>query len=235
MNKTLVLIGLLALLPIAAPVTSAEPFPLPASGQTKSYKADRESSRGKGAVAVPDDGRLRAGAPLSYRDNGDGTITDLNTGLMWEKKCRDCGGLHDWDLKSYWSGDGEVETVWDWIEQVNEEGEKGFAGYSDWRVANVKELLSIVDYSRFDPAAPPAFHRKGCESACAELDVEACSCTSAELYWTSTTFTDFPAHALVVDMGYGLVDDRVKSSRQHVRAVRSADLPAHPKGKPAAE
>jgi hypothetical protein len=32
------------------------------------------------------DGAVRSFAPLSFRDNGDGTITDLNTGLMWEKR-----------------------------------------------------------------------------------------------------------------------------------------------------
>lgn len=45
----------------------------PASGQTTSYGAG-------------DDGDIQAGATLSYMDNGDGTITDRNTGLMWEKK-----------------------------------------------------------------------------------------------------------------------------------------------------
>lgn len=45
----------------------------PASGQTTSYGAG-------------DDGDVEPGATLAYIDNGDGTITDLNTGLMWEKK-----------------------------------------------------------------------------------------------------------------------------------------------------
>src|SRR5262245_44504485 len=45
----------------------------PASGQTTPY--------GPGS-----DGDIRAGAALSYTDNGDGTITDHTTGLMWEKK-----------------------------------------------------------------------------------------------------------------------------------------------------
>jgi hypothetical protein len=46
---------------------------LPATGQTTSYGAG-------------DDGDAEAGATLAYTDNGDGTITDLNTGLMWERK-----------------------------------------------------------------------------------------------------------------------------------------------------
>ena len=38
------------------------------------------------------------GPALSYHDNGDGTITDLNTGLMREKKCAICNWLHEVSL-----------------------------------------------------------------------------------------------------------------------------------------
>lgn len=64
-----------------------------------------------------DDGSLRTGATLSYTDNGDGTITDLNTGLIWEKKvsyngtpviCTDevtgsCADPHDADNRYVWT------------------------------------------------------------------------------------------------------------------------------------
>ena len=69
---------------------------LPASGQTTSF--------------VPgDDGDIGAGAALRYVDNGDGTITDLNTGLMWEKKVvlnstRDATNLNDADNCYPWQG-----------------------------------------------------------------------------------------------------------------------------------
>ncbi len=57
--------------------------PLPRSGQTTSY--------GSGS-----DGDLRPGAAMSFTDNGDGTITDNVTGLMWEKK-DDSNGIHGKD------------------------------------------------------------------------------------------------------------------------------------------
>lgn len=63
---------------------------LPKSGQTTSY--------GPGS-----DGAVQAGRALSYTDNGDGTITDNVTGLMWEKK-DDSGGIHDKDNDYTWSG-----------------------------------------------------------------------------------------------------------------------------------
>src|SRR5262245_13240275 len=54
----------------------------PATGQITPYTADTLAGAG---TSVADDGTVRAGEPLRYRDNGDGTITDLNTRLMWEK------------------------------------------------------------------------------------------------------------------------------------------------------
>jgi hypothetical protein len=67
------------------------PPAFPATGQTASY-------------AAGDDGAIKAGAPLSYTDNGDGTITDNNTKLMWEKKDNASGGLHNWNNYYPWSG-----------------------------------------------------------------------------------------------------------------------------------
>lgn len=64
----------------------------------------------------------------SYTDNGDGTITDQATDLMWTQS--DNGTALSW------------EDALAWAENLN------FAGYSDWRLPNAKELHSIVDYSR---------------------------------------------------------------------------------------
>ena len=66
-----------------------------------------------GAI-VRDDGVLKAGGALRYQDNGDGTVTDLNTMLMWEKKSMD-GSLHDVSKTFVWSSPA-TDTVWDWID-----------------------------------------------------------------------------------------------------------------------
>jgi uncharacterized protein DUF1566 len=200
------------------PAAPAGGVHFPASGQTKSYKARKAD--GSESVAVPDDGAVQAGARLRFIDKGDGTVTDLNTGLMWEKKCDTCGGLHDSRSMYRWSGDGKSETIWDWLDKLNAEGGQGFARHRDWRIPNVKELLSIIDYARFNPAVGDAFNGTGCESGCKKLADPKCSCVAADLYWTSTTFSDFPAHALIVDFRAGQVDDRVKTNRHYVRAVR---------------
>lgn len=72
-----------------------------------------------------------------FVDNGDGTIVDLSTGLMWQKS--DSGKGVDWEEALLMAQNSE------------------FAGYSDWRLPNVKELQSIVDYSGVYPAIDQNF------------------------------------------------------------------------------
>jgi hypothetical protein len=77
-----------------------------------------------------------------FVDNGDGTISDLATGLMWQKA--DDGSVRDW------------EESLEYAEGLD------LANYSDWRLPNIKELHSIVDYTRSpqttqSPAIDPLF------------------------------------------------------------------------------
>ena len=159
-------------------------------------------------------------AEKRFRDHGDGTVTDLHTGLMWEKKCSGCGGLHDVRKRLRWSGNGRERTIWDWLDAVNGNGKAGFAGYSDWRIPNVTELMSIVDYGRSAPATYPPLAVPACSSGCTDLRI--CSCMDATEYWTATTFSDFPAHAWVVEFQLGVVDDRLKTNLHRVRVVRTS-------------
>jgi hypothetical protein len=69
------------------------------------------------------DGEVQAGATLSYMDNGDGSVTDVNTGLMWEKKSDD-GSIHDKDTSYTWDNAFAVHVAG--LNTAN------FAGYSDW-------------------------------------------------------------------------------------------------------
>lgn len=68
---------------------------------------------------------------VTYSDNGDGTVTDPTTGLMW---MRNYAGTYTWDQAMALAG-----TV-------------SFAGHSDWRLPNIRELQSIVDRSKNRPA-----------------------------------------------------------------------------------
>jgi len=183
----------------------------PATGQTVSYPADLFFSD---AQAVNDDGAVKAGAALSFVDNGDGTISDLNTGLMWEKKSND-SSIHDVDRTYFWSKSGAF-TVWDWLGLVNTEDGTGFAGHNDWRLPNRRELDSLVDFSHFNPSVVPAFNAS-CTEGCVLTE---CSCTALADYWSSTTSAASTTLAWAVEFARGAADNRGKATARAVRAVR---------------
>ncbi|MFT5041335.1 MAG: hypothetical protein ACI8TX_002307 [Hyphomicrobiaceae bacterium] len=169
------------------------------------------------------DGDVQAGAALSYTDNLDGTITDNNTGLMWEKK-DDSGGIHDKDNAYTWSGpsygttynmDGTITTTF--LATLN--GGGGFAGHTDWRIPNRKELVSIVHLGGSFPAIDPAFHKSATCTGCADVALENCSCTASFSTWSSTTISASDGAAFVKFDG-GFVGATAKISEYSVRAVR---------------
>jgi len=211
----------------------------PATGQTTCWNS--------GGSVIPcagtgQDGDIQAGADLSYTDNGDGTIRDNVTGLMWEKKDNNnVGGIHDKDNTYTWSqafsvfidrlnnrcnNDETVNcTVNGDADCVGVGGPCGFAGYRDWRLPNVKELQSIVNYEipYPGPTVSPAFNT-ACAAGCT---VWGCSCTQATYcnYWSSTTPVDYryPGNAWFVDFGNGFVVYDGKDDDGHVRAVRGGE------------
>lgn len=193
------------------------------------------------------DAETRTGAPLAFTDGGDGTITDSNTGLQWEKKSDD-GGLHDKDNTYSWVGictgdrttwctrDSECaispggtcsgSTIFQWIDQVNA---SNFAGHNDWRIPNVRELASLVDYSvGYPDVAMSTLFNTNCglhSIGNAGCDVTTCSCTGRLAdYWTSSTLA--LGGGLASNNGwsiyapYGYTRNDVKTTLNYVRAVR---------------
>jgi hypothetical protein len=154
------------------------------------------------------DGELQKGLARAYVDNGDGTITDTKTGLMWEKLSDD-GSIHDKDTTYTWANAFATKVA-----ALN--GGGGFAGYTDWRVPNVNELESIVNYGAVNPAVSPAFNT-GCVASCT---VTSCSCTQSTNYWSSTTSQNTPFYAWYVYFLAGSVNNGNKANNGYVRAVR---------------
>ncbi len=96
------------------------------------------------AKTLPDRIRCVRGGPMgtpSYVDNGNDTVTDRTTGLMWEKTGSDAG------------------MSWEAALARCEAAETG--GYADWRLPNKRELEFLVDVSRYDPSIDLAFTKLG--------------------------------------------------------------------------
>jgi|GEM_PF-436104 plastocyanin len=107
----------------------------------------------------------------SFVDNGDGTITDQATDLMWAQA--DNGAGVNWEDALAWA---------------QEKNAADHLGHSDWRLPNAKELQSIVDYTRSpdttdSPAIDPAF-------ACTQMTNEMGQADFG-FYWSSTTHVGF--------------------------------------------
>jgi len=179
----------------------------PATGQT--------TSSPRPPYHAGDDGDIQAGATLSYTDNGDGTITDNNTCLMWEKKSDD-GSIHDKDNAYTWDNAFDMH-----LNGLNGLNTTNFAGYNDWRLPNVKELQSIVNYEKFSPSVSMEFNN-GCPPTppTVTCTVTECSCTASSLYWSATTPANDPTDAWLVFFGIGFVRSDGKIFSNFVRAVR---------------
>ncbi len=137
--------------------------------------------------------------PVPLENNLDGTITDPNTGLMWQQ----CSAGQTWnEFTSDCGGDPVTRT---WQEALSYTENLTWADYSDWRLPNRNELESLIDDTTYNPAMSPLFR----------LD------TFPREYWSSTTGAYGKTTAIYVYFHNGLLGSTYKLDRQQVRAVRS--------------
>ena len=119
------------------------------------------------------------------RDGGSGVVTDSVTGLVWQ--------------------DNEtVEKTW--VEAISYCEALTLGGNNDWRLANRKELLSIVDYSTSNPPISSVFQN-----------------TTSDYYWSSTTHASDTNIGWGVNFSYGNTNGEYKSNNDYVRCVRSGE------------
>jgi hypothetical protein len=179
---------------------------LPATGQTTCY-----SSSGVEAACFSilppnspvfgQDGRRRMGCPDDagrFVVGADDTVTDNCTGLQWQRFTADRNG----DLEI------TEDDGFTWSDALVFCESLSLAGHGDWRLPNVRELESIVDYGEASPAADPVFRAE------------------PSFYWTSTTSVSGPTEAFVVAFQEGSASRHRKiptspnDSGAYVRAVR---------------
>jgi hypothetical protein len=85
-------------------------------------------------------------APAGYIDNLDGTVTDNDTGLMWQKTPPVGAFAYTWQAALAYCENSSL------------------AAYTDWRLPTAKELESLTDKSRYYPPIDPYF--PACTGAC---------------------------------------------------------------------
>lgn len=156
--------------------------------------------------ALPALGLLLLAVPAwaDFIDHGNGTVTDTETGLMWDKCTWSQPALSPSDCSG-------TPTTWiyNWTDALAvavTANTSSHRGYGDWRLPNKNELESLVDIRG---GTPPA------------IDATAFPNTPANYYWSSTTYAPVPANAWCVYFFNGDTDAYYKDNDNHVRLVRS--------------
>ena len=116
--------------------------------------------------------------------NGDDTVTDLATGLMWQQQDDDITRDHT--------------TAVSYCQNLS------LAGHADWRLPNIKELNSIVDFRQSEPA----------------IDTTAFPNTNSTQFWSASSLAINTNLAWSVEFAFGVVFALGKTDVLLVRCVR---------------
>ncbi len=178
------------------------------TGQTKCYNtAGTEIS----CAGTGQDGEKQAGVSWPdprFTDNGNGTVTDSLTGLIWLKNadCPNAGG-RNWTTAL--ADVAQLNT--DGTMNGNPCGDTSNAGdhQTDWRLPNRKELKSLANYGTHEPSLPAGHPFTGTSLT-----------TGAAPYWTSSTDVDVMIAAWLVYMQNNEMLSNTKSNNGYVWAVR---------------
>ena len=142
-----------------------------------------------------------------YTDNGDGTISDHQTGLMWmqcsygqtydgnnddgnQVICEGSPAFGNWQQAFAWAADSNANSTY---------------GYNDWRLPNIKELGSIVDFGSAKPAINQSIFPN----------------TISGPYWTSTPFQADDTQTIYIGFQAGDYGPSDRISNLYIRLVRN--------------
>lgn len=153
-----------------------------------------------------------------FNVNGDGTLTDNQSGLMWEmKSVAGTGDVHDVNNSYTWSStgtaaDGTLYTTF--LSTLNSDVSANgttncFASHCDWRLPNISELRTIVETNASNC---------GLGSVCID---PAFGPTQTISYWSSTTSTTAAYAAWIENFNFALASEYEKPYNPSARAVRT--------------
>ncbi|NND83208.1 MAG: DUF1566 domain-containing protein [Gammaproteobacteria bacterium] len=120
----------------------------------------------------------------TFIDNGNGSVTDTATGLTWQQQDDNVTRTHA-DAITYCQG-------------------LSLAGNSNWRLPNIKELITIVDFRVDSPSIDDAIFPN----------------TNSSIYWSASSRANSSGSAWFVDFTFGVVSGFNGTSSFFVRCVR---------------
>ena len=124
---------------------------------------------------------------LRWMDNNDGTATDLVTHLVWQQT------------------GSEMKMTWE--QALDHAEEMTLAGQENWRLPNIKELRTLTDLTRTNPA----------------VDLAAFPDFQSDDYWSSTTLAGHTDRAWTTNFRFGTVSYQPKTASLLVRCVRGPE------------
>jgi uncharacterized protein DUF1566/type IX secretion system substrate protein len=124
--RSAVLVTLFCLVIAAAQSWSQSSYPVVDTGQDECYNNSNQMSFPSAGQAFYGQDAQHNGNQPFYRDNGDGTITDLVTGLMWTKYL--------------------PSEKYTYTEAIAYAEQASIAGHTDWRLPTIKEQYSLIDF-----------------------------------------------------------------------------------------
>ncbi len=168
---------------------------IPKTGQTVTF-------------ATGDDGNTQRGVAWPnprFTDNGDGTVLDNLTGLIWLKDA-DCFGEQSWN-----------ESLTD--ANMLADGACGLSDGSqagDWRMSNVLELNSLIHHNHRNPALPNTVGDGQWSAGDPFMNVQ----SNGEFYWASTTFAADTTQAWFLHLLDGIRSSTPKINNLHLWPVK---------------
>ena len=130
--------------------------------------------------------------------NTDGTVSDSETGLMWQRCSYSQTYNEDTELC-----EGSTPSI-NWQEALRGAKNDTTADYDDWQVPNIKELASILEHSCTEPS----------------INEDVFLGTKLQNYWSNTSGVSTMSSAWVYQFDSGLNSLHAKTSNVYLRLVR---------------